>query len=132
MKQSKQAKALIDNLEDTNFDPLHIKPILLSDEELEILSKKWTRKNRQRIMQPWSYNEMIKKIAQSTNNKKIECLNRNFTQSSHLIHADETALGVINDRKNRPPEEKIALLVLHEIRLLSDSLSLYSESLSTS
>ena len=129
LKQAEQAQALIDNLKDTNFDPLHIAPLLLSDEELERLSKKWTKKNRQRVMQLWSYNEMIKKIAETTDNQKIQSLNRNFTQSSHLIHADETALGVINDRKNRGTEEKMALSILHEVRLLNDSLSFYSESL---
>lgn len=126
LKQAKQAQSVIDNLNKTNFNPLYIEQITLSKEELDELAKKWTKKNRQKIMQSWSYNEMVRQISIKTNNKAIESLARSFTQSSHFIHADETALGVINDRKNRPPEEKNALIILHERRLLSDSITLYS------
>ena len=126
IKQAKQAEAVVENLKDTDFNPLHIEPITMSKNDLDRLTKKWPRNKRQRILQSWSYNEMVKQIAAKTDNKTIESLARNFTQSSHLIHADETALGVINDRKNRTPEEKNALIILHERRLLSDCITLYS------
>ena len=66
---------------------------------------------------------MIKSLSKNNQSDMILCLHRVFTQSSHLIHADETALGVINDRKSR--DDSIKLEILHAKRLYSDCLALY-------
>lgn len=122
LKQSKQAKQII---ELTSIDSKFLSDIVLEDDEHLILSEKWTKRARQRIEQPWSYNEMIKTISKNYDFKEILGLARNFTQSSHLIHADETALGVIKDRENRTDEQREALMNLHEVRLFSDCVALY-------
>lgn len=122
LKQSNQAKLIV---ELTNFDSNFLTDQILSKEEEKILSEKWTKQLRQRKEQPWSYNEMIKTIATNYDFKEIHGLARNFTQSSHLIHADETALGVIHDRENRTTKQREALMNLHEVRLFSDCVSFY-------
>ena len=122
LKQSKQAKQVI---ELTGIDSKFLSGIILEENEERILSQKWTKSNRQRTEQPWSYNEMIKTISKNYDFKEILGLARNFTQSSHLIHADETALGVIKDRENRTEKQREALMNLHEVRLLSDCVQLY-------
>jgi len=123
LKQSKQAKQII---ELTNIDSAFLTDIVLNDEEEILLAEKWTKQTRQRKEQPWSYNEMIKTISVNYDFKEILGLARNFTQSSHLIHADETALGVILDRENnRTSEQREALMNLHEVRLLSDCIGFY-------
>lgn len=122
LKQSKQAKQII---ELTDIDSKFLSDIVLDDNEFQLLAEKWTKSIRQRTEQPWSYNEMIKTISKNYDFKEILGLARNFTQSSHLIHADETALGVIKDRKNRTEEQREALMNLHEVRLLSDCVALY-------
>lgn len=122
LKQSRQAKQVFDL---TNIDSNFLTDLILSENEEKTLSEKWTKKIRQSKEQPWSYNEMIKTISKNYDFKEILGLARNFTQSSHLIHADETALGVINDRENRTLDQKEALMNLHEIRLLSDCVSFY-------
>ena len=122
LKQSKQAKQIFDL---TNIDSNFLTDMILGEDEQKVLAEKWTKKIRQSKMQPWSYNEMIKTISRNYDFKEILGLARNFTQSSHLIHADETALGVISDRENRTLEQKEALMNLHEIRLLSDCVSFY-------
>jgi len=122
LKQSKQAKQII---ELTGFDSKFLSDIALEENEHRELSEKWTKSKRQRTEQPWSYNEMIKTISKNYDFKEILGLTRNFTQSSHLIHADETALGVIKDRENRTEEKKEALMNLHEVRLLSDCVQFY-------
>lgn len=122
LKQSNQAKQI---LELTNIDSIFLNDIVLDIKEQNILAEKWTKQIRQRKEQPWSYNEMIKTISVNYNFKEILGLARSFTQSSHLIHADETALGVISDRESRTKEQKEALMSLHEIRLLSDCVSFY-------
>lgn len=128
LKRSKQTREL---LSVTGFDSQVLTDIVLSDEREEELSAKWTKSKRQKIEQPWSYNEMIKSIAKSTNQEEILSLSRNFTQSSHFIHADETALGIITDRNMRETWDKEGQINLHEIRLLSDCISLYSWNLLT-
>lgn len=122
LKQSNQARQLI---ELTSIESKFLSDIVLNDNEYNALSGKWTKAKRQRTEQPWSYNEMIKTISTNYDFKEILCLARNFTQSSHLIHADETALGVIRDREIRTAEQKEALMNLHEVRLLSDCIAFY-------
>lgn len=122
LKQSKQAKQII---ELTNIDSKFLSDIILEENEHHILSEKWTKSNRQKTEQPWSYNEMIKTISKNNDFKEILGLARNFTQSSHLIHADETALGVIKDREQRTDEQRNSSMNLHEIRLLSDCVHFY-------
>ncbi len=129
IKQSKQATQTIESLKSIKFQSLHLECLLLSDLELDKLTSKWSKKKRQQISQAWSYNEMLKKISTLSSNRTIECLNRPFAQSSHIIHADETALGIINDRKNRVKKEKDNLIKLHENRLFNDCIALYSESI---
>ena len=122
LKQSNQAKQVI---ELTNIDSVFLSNMILSDDEQDRLSTKWTKSLRQRKEQPWSYNEMIKTISVNYDFKEILGLARNFTQSSHLIHADETALGVISDRESRTDEQREALMNLHEARLFSDCVGLF-------
>jgi len=124
LKQSKQARIVIENLKNTKFNPDTFNQIALSEEQEELLASKWTKSKRQKIEQPWSFNEMIKSLSKNDQLDMILCLQRVFTQSSHLIHADETALGVINDRKNR--NDSLKLEILHAKRLYSDCLSLYA------
>lgn len=123
LKQSNQASQII---ELTNINSKFLSDIVLNEENKNILSAKWPKKTRQQKEQHWSYNEMIKTISINYDFKELVGLARNFTQSSHLIHADETALGVIRDRELRNEEQKEALMNLHEVRLLSDCVAFYS------
>ncbi len=128
LKRSKQTKDLLDKIELKS--PI-LSNIVLDQPSEKFLSEKWPKSVRQKIEQPWSYNEMIKVIAQNLGQDEILCLARNFTLSSHLIHADETALGVIHDRTQRNVEDREDQINLHEIRLFSDCLTLYSWNLDT-
>lgn len=128
LKRSKQTKDL---LQTTDIQDEYLVALILSDEDENKLKSKWTKSERQKIEQPWSYNEMIKTIAKQIQKDEILCLARNFTQSSHLIHADETALGVILDRTQRDDIDREYQINLHEIRLFSDCLSLYIWNLET-
>ncbi|MDT4956138.1 MAG: hypothetical protein QOJ02_4276 [Acidobacteriota bacterium] len=47
----------------------------------------------------------------------------NYAMSSHLIHADESALSLLWDRNHRPEEESEKQAIAHTCRLLSDNLS---------
>jgi len=119
LKQSKQARQV---LSETGVE---LEGIIMPEDEEKKLGEKWTKKVRKRTEHPWSYNEMIKFISTETNKNEILCLARNFTQSSHIIHADETALGVIEDRKQRGEIERNILMILHENRLLGDTITFY-------
>lgn len=122
LKESKQVSAIVETIQ---LDVKELTDLILSKDIEEELRGKWTKKKRQKIEQPWSFNEMIKVISKEYNHKEILCLNRSFTKSSHLLHADETALGVIADRRQRDIEDKEYQCFLHAKRLYSDSLTLY-------
>lgn len=122
LKESKQVAQIVADL---NIESETLNDLIISEDEESTLREKWTKSNRQKVEQPWSYNEMIKTISKVSNHREILCLNRNFTMSSHLIHADETALGVIQDRKNRDNEDKQLSHNSHIRRLYSDSATLY-------
>ncbi len=122
LKESKQVAQIVADL---NIKSESLNDLIIPEEEEIKLREKWTKSNRQKAEQPWSYNEMIKTISKESNHKEILCLNRNFTMSSHLIHADETALGVIQDRKTRNNDDKTLSVNAHIRRLFSDSVTLY-------
>lgn len=122
LKESKQVAQI---LTETKIESKTLNDLVIPEEEEIKLREKWTKSNRQKIEQPWSYNEMIKTVSKESNYREILCLNRNFTMSSHLIHADETALAVIQDRKSRDNEDKLRSHNSHICRLYSDSITLY-------
>lgn len=122
LKESKQVTQILTELK---IESKVLNDLIIPEEEEITLREKWTKSNRQKIEQPWSYNEMIRTVSKESNHREVLCLNRNFTMSSHLIHADETALGVIQDRKSRNNEDKLLSHNSHISRLYSDSTTLY-------
>jgi len=121
----KESKLVAQIMADLNIKSETLNDLIIPEEEEAKLKEKWAKSNRQKVEQPWSYNEIIKTISKESNRTEILCLNRNFTMSSHLIHADKTALGVIQDRKNRNNEDKLLSHNSHIRKLYSDSATLY-------
>lgn len=121
----KESKQVVQILTETKIESNTLNDLIIHKEEEIALREKWTKSNRQKIEQSWSYNEMIKTISKEVNHREIFLLNRNFTISSHLIHADETALGVIQDRKIRENKDKLLSQNSHIGRLYNDSITLY-------
>lgn len=124
IKQSAQAKRNLDNLGDSDIHRLvYLQMILPADKEAE-LREKWTKSERQKVEQKWSFNEMIHSISKNYRGKPFEmivALTHSYRMSSHVMHGDETGISIIRERESRPKEDYEIAMNGHFLRLLSDS-----------
>lgn len=92
------------------------------------------KKNRKLLEQKWSFAEMINTIETNTNDsfpiEGISALKHIYGMQSHLIHADDTALDIMTDRRLRDPKELELLVASHVCRIWSDQISLWTFSTS--
>lgn len=108
LKTTKIARETINILEKLNAKDIIIMfEAMKLDEEKEIkLRDKWTIKAKRQFEQKWSFFEMINAIS-----KKIEYMEIvqlflfTYMRSSHLIHADETGIILIEERMSRSPKD---------------------------
>lgn len=88
-----------------------------------------SKKVRKALEQKWSFNEIIGYLAKHSppglNLDGVEGLLHMYGMQSHLIHADEAALGLMLDRTQRKPEELLLLEQSHVCRIFSDQASLW-------
>ncbi len=96
----------------------------LPDEELERLRNLWPKKKRQALNQKWSFSEMAREISSFKNDQldltAYPSLLHSYGISSHLIHADQTAIELVWDRNHRESKEYDLLIKSHTCRLLCD------------
>ncbi len=126
IKQSNQARINLDVLGESTMNHLACSGLILSDEQETILRQKWPKKERQRIEQKWSFTEMVKSLSKSYENQEFKiflAMLHGYRMSSHVIHGDETGVGIIDERNGRKPKEKETAYFAHYLRLLSDCLT---------
>lgn len=127
LKQSNKAKKLLDEIKSESIIRKGIAPLVLAEERETYLRKKWPKKKRQFINRKWSFSEIIfslgKFMSERFNTTIITSAVHNYGLSSHLIHADETGIGFLVDRLQRPKSEGELLATGHACRLLSDVLA---------
>lgn len=95
-------------------------------EQEEGLKMKWTKKERQRVEQKWSFNEMLNSLATSYKGNSFEMLRGlayEYRMCSHITHGDETGVNIIEERKARIENEKNDVHRGHFLKLLSNCLS---------
>jgi hypothetical protein len=103
--------------------------VVLSKEDELKLRKKWPKKARKMLKQKWSFSEMVREIT-CYNNKNLDLtkyssLLYSYNLSSHLIHADHTALELTWDRNNnREPLELQELIKSHTSKMLTEPVSM--------
>jgi len=94
-----------------------------------------TKQNRKAIEQRWSFTEIIQWLKKNGpadfNFRDIEVLLHTYGIASHLIHADESALDLMLDRKLRARDEVEILASAHICRIFSDQVSLWTLSAMT-
>lgn len=123
IKQSKQAKRMLDLFPDNEIMQTTFKPIIVSREEEELITSKKSRKERQNLEQKWSFSELVRFLSENyggINMPLILGLTHNYRMSSHLIHADETGISIIQERKTRTLEQQEVVNMAHFGRLYSD------------
>ncbi len=107
LKTTKIAQGTINILEKLNTKNIiyMFEAMKLDKEEEVVLRKKWTNKTRRQFEQKWSFFEMINAISKKHENMDIiQLFLFTYMRSSHLIHADETGIILIEERMSRSPE----------------------------
>jgi len=126
ISHSEKAKKFIEGKE--GEDSIIMRGLVLNDAEENELRTKWPKNKRKVLIQKWSFTAMVGEISKFNKNGLNLHAYNNFLHgyglSSHLIHADQTAIGLIWDRNHREQEEYIALTNAHMARLLTDSVGL--------
>lgn len=123
LKLSEQAKRNLKYFTDSEMHKLAYLPLVLSDEEENEIRAKWTKAERQKLEQKWSFTEMILSISKANENNPLEMvatLAHGYRMSSHVMHGDETGIQIITERQSRSAEEFEKAHAGHYLRLLSD------------
>lgn len=96
--------------------------MVLPEDEEDVIRKKWTKKERRSLKQKWSFSEMIRVLDGWTkphfDKNLFSAFVHSYGISSHLIHADESGIGVIIDRQQREEKEKELMNQAHIHNLL--------------
>lgn len=132
LKMSEQAKKNLELIKDNDTYTIAFLPLVLPEHEESELKKKWPKVERKKIEQKWSFSQMIATLSSIGDKKTLKIISGltfNYRIGSHLIHGDETGIGIITERKTRISEEKSNAERGHYLRILSDILS-YSTLLS--
>ncbi|SDS64173.1 hypothetical protein SAMN05216271_2372 [Halopseudomonas sabulinigri] len=120
IQRSEKAKQFVDVNEDIDSLTL-IGGVILSAEREEELRVRWPKSKRNPIKQKWSFTEIVRKLAEFSEPgldlRGYKSLLHSYGLSSHLIHADQTAIDVVWDRAHREPAVKIAQERAHYARL---------------
>ena len=120
IQRSEKAKQFVDANKDADSLIL-IGGVILSGEREEELRLRWPKSKRNPIKQKWSFTEIVRKLTEfhepGLDLRGYKSLLHSYGLSSHLIHADQTAIDVVWDRAHREPAVRIAQERAHYARL---------------
>ncbi|GGA19315.1 DUF5677 domain-containing protein [Dyella nitratireducens] len=118
--RSEKAKTAAVNADDDHDAMLLGGAALSPDKEAELRSK-WPQSKRKALKQKWSFSEIVRVLERvnypTLNLTKYGSLLHSYGLSSHLIHADQTAMNLMRDRATRTAEERRLLEQAHFARL---------------
>jgi len=123
IKQSEQAKKNLKHLGQYEIHNLANMPLLLSEEREKELREKWTKVERQKLEQKWSFSEIVSSLSKNFRGKPLEIfetISHGYRMSSHVTHGDETGILIIRERNSRPEADRDLAYFGHYLRLLSD------------
>ena len=124
IKQSEQAKKNLKHLGDSETHRLAYQPNVLTEEQEQFLRSKWTRVERKKLEQKWSFSGIIASLSKNYKGSPAEMfvtLGHCYRMASHVTHGDETGILIISERNSRTQEEQDKVNFAHYLRLLSDA-----------
>lgn len=120
ISRSDKASTAANNSVEDNSGML-LRGAILPKEREEKLREKWPKNKRHALKQKWSFTELVRELKQvheeTLDLRGYDSLLHSYGLSSHLIHADQTALNLDLDRKTRPAPERMLLERAHFARL---------------
>ncbi|BBL71547.1 DUF5677 domain-containing protein [Methylogaea oryzae] len=124
--RSEKAKAAIASSTDADTIMLVGGVILTPEREAELRAR-WPKAKRAALKQKWSFSEIVRELtnfqAGQLDLRKYKSFLHGYGISSHLIHADQTAMNLVWDRVRREPNERNTLERAHFARLSTDPVS---------
>jgi hypothetical protein len=123
IKRSRRLRSFLDNVTDpasAEWLPFH--RLLDNREKACSDSSTYSKKQRQRLEQKWSFSGITKHFLESDSDslRPLVHLAVAYGMSSHLIHKDGDGVGMVWDRYNRDPLRQKAVRLAHSARIVSD------------
>lgn len=127
LQRSEKAKPSIASSSDPDTAML-LGGVVLSLEEEAELRARWPKARRAQIKQKWSFSEMVRQLSEVHNQqidlRHYKSLLHGYGLSSHLIHADQTAINVYWDRQERKSSVRQLQEQAHFARLATSQVSI--------
>ena len=127
IQRSEKAKNFV-SVSTDEIEVMLVGGVVLSPEREAELRDRWPKSKRSIIKQKWSFSEMAREITGFQDGfldlTGYKALLHRYGLSSHLIHADQTAIDLSWDRENREPQVKKALEQAHYARLATEQVSM--------
>lgn len=102
--------------------------VILSPEREAELRARWPKAIRTQLKQKWSFSEMVKELSEFHNDRidlrLYKSLLHGYGLSSHLIHADQTAINMFWDRLEREPRIRKLQEEAHFARLATTQVTM--------
>jgi hypothetical protein len=119
-KDSRRASDCVEKVDD--LDDIHKHTYLTLDKFTVEIEK--TRKERKQLEQTWSFLEMLNQLEKMALPfaEQITALAYDYGLSSHFVHADFEAIGLIWDRVSRGETEQALLVSAHKSKFMGDML----------
>lgn len=127
IQRTEKAKTAARNSTDSESAILFAGAALDADREAELRSK-WPKSKRQILNQKWSFSQMVR-VLETVKEPGLDLtaydsLLHSYSISSHLIHADQTAMDFMFDRATREPVERRLMEQAHFARLAVEQTTL--------
>ena len=127
IQRSEKAKTAAKN-SDNPESAMIFEGAALSAEKESKLRSQWPRSSRKALKQKWSFSEIVRVLENfrepTLNLSKYGSLLHSYGLSSHLIHADQTAMNLMRDRATRAPHIRQLQERAHFSRLAVEQTSL--------
>lgn len=102
--------------------------VVLSPEREAELRARWPKAKRAQLKQKWSFSEMVRQLSEFHDDgidlRHYKSLLHGYGLSSHLIHADQTAINMFWDRQEREPHVRKMQEQAHFARLATTQVSI--------
>lgn len=127
LQRSGKAKSAVDSATDTGSAMLFGGVVLTPEREAELRTR-WPKPKRAQMNQKWSFSEMVRQLSEFHDDRldlrHYKSLLHGYGMSSHLIHADQTAVTLFWDRQSREPNIRKLQEQAHYARLATTQVSL--------
>lgn len=124
LKQSEAARGMIDWGGGNPALRTPYMPMVLEPNVERHLRESWPKRKRKMLEQKWSYAEMSAWLRAQMKEETPEALSPlswDYRMSSHLLHADESGIGIVLEREGRSPRDIEIVETAHFGKLASDS-----------